>query len=186
MVDNITHKKVAILATNYFEESELLSPLNFLKSHNIGVDVISPENGEIKGLKHVEHGESVKVDKNLSNVKSEDYDGLVVPGGAVNADKLRMDEGARNLIRTMLESSKPVAVICHGPWLLISAGIVKGKKLTSYFTIQDDIRNAGGIWVDTPVVVDGNLITSRMPDDLSKFNEAFMNALNFKITAKAF
>lgn len=177
---DLTNKRVAIVATDYFEESELTSPLTALRECGANAEVIAPHGGEIKGLKHVEPGESVKVDKTLGEASPDDYDGLVIPGGAVNADQLRMDETARECLRTMLKAGKPVAIICHGPWLLASAGLAKGKRLTSYHTIQDDMRNAGANWVDEECVIDGNLITSRSPDDLPAFNQALIKALGAK------
>lgn len=170
-------KKVAIIATDYFEEAELASPLEALQQASAHVDIIAPHDGEIKGVKHVDPGKSVPVGKTLDEASPEDYDAVVIPGGAVNADHLRMDEHARDFVRKMIGEGKPTAVICHGPWLLVSSGLVRGKKLTSFFTIQDDIRNAGGDWVDKPVVVDGCLITSRKPDDLPAFNDALLHAL---------
>src|SRR3954470_10506480 len=166
MADSLSGKKVAIVATDYFEESELFSPLEALKEAGAQVEVISPEEGEIKGLKHTDPGKSVKVDKTLDEAKPEDYDGLVIPGGAVNADQLRMEKSAQEFIKKMMADSKPTAVICHGPWLLASAGLAKGRHLTGFFTIEDDMRNAGADWTDEELVVDGNLITSRQPDDL--------------------
>lgn len=179
MADNkLSGKKVAVLATDYFEEPELTEPVKALKEAGATVEIIAPKSGEIKGLKHVDSGQSVKVDKTLDEANPDDYDGLVLPGGAVNADKLRMEQKARNfVIKMMDEQNKPTAVICHAPWMLVSAGLARGKKLTSYFTIQDDMRNAGADWVDEEVVVDGNLITSRNPDDIPAFNRALISAL---------
>lgn len=174
---DLSGKRVAIIATDYFEESELFSPLETLRGAGASVDVIAPEGGELKSLKHVEPGKSVKVDKTLDEVNPNDYDALVVPGGAVNADHLRMKEKAREFLRAITDDGKPVAIICHGPWLLVSAGLASGKRLTSYFTIADDMRNAGADWVDKECVIDGNLITSRNPDDLPAFNEAIISAL---------
>ena len=142
------------------------------------VEIISPKNGEIKALNHVDPGQSVKVDKTLDEARPDDYDALVLPGGAVNADHLRMDQKARDfVIKMMDEQNKPTAVICHAPWMLASAGLARGRKLTSYFTIQDDMRNAGADWVDEEVVVDGNLITSRKPDDIPAFNKKLIEVL---------
>lgn len=174
----LSGKKVAVMATDYFEEAELTEPVKALKEAGAQVDVIAPKSGEIKGLKHVEPGQTVKVDKTLDEADPDDYDALVVPGGAVNADHLRMEDKARDfLTKIMDEQGKPTAIICHGPWLLASAGLARGKKLTSYFTIQDDMRNAGADWVDEECVKDGNLITSRNPDDLPAFSQALIEAL---------
>jgi protease I len=174
----LSGKKVAVVATNYFEEAELTEPVKALKEAGAQVEIIAPKSGEIKGLKHVDPGQSVKVDKTLDEADPDDYDGLVLPGGAVNADHLRMEKKARDFVTKMMdEQGKPTAVICHAPWMLVSAGLARGKKLTSYFTIQDDMRNAGADWVDEECVVDGNLITSRNPDDIPAFNHALIKAL---------
>jgi protease I len=174
----LSGKKIAIVAADYFEESELLEPLKALKESGAAVDIIAPHDGEIKGVRHVDPGQSVKVDKTLDEADPDDYDAAVFPGGAVNADSLRMEKKARDfIIKIMDEQGKPTAVICHAPWLLVSAGLARGKRLTSFFTIQDDMRNAGADWVDEKVVQDGNLITSRKPDDLEAFNDALIAAL---------
>jgi protease I len=176
---NLDGKKIAVVATDYFEEPELTEPVKALREAGAKVDIIAPKSGEIKGLKHVDPGQSVKVDKTLDEADPAEYDGLVIPGGAVNADHLRMEKRARDfIVKIMGELGKPTAVICHGPWLLASAGLARGKKLTSYFTIQDDMRNAGADWTDEEVVIDGNLITSREPDDLPAFNKALISALS--------
>ncbi|HKX72399.1 MAG TPA: type 1 glutamine amidotransferase domain-containing protein [Candidatus Saccharimonadales bacterium] len=170
-------KKVAIIATDYFEEIELTSPRDALVKAGATVHVIAPHDGEIKALNHVEPGQSVAVDKTLEEANPHDYDGVVIPGGVVNADHLRTDKKAQDFVREALTNHKPTAVICHGPWLLVSSGVLRGKKLTSYHTIRDDIVNAGGEWVDEPMVQSGVLITSRKPDDLPVFNEALLQAL---------
>ncbi|HET7528980.1 MAG TPA: type 1 glutamine amidotransferase domain-containing protein [Candidatus Saccharimonadales bacterium] len=175
---DLSGKKIAVMATDYFEESELIEPVKVLREAGATVEIVSPKSGQIKGLKHADPGESVKVDKTLDEAKPDDYDALVVPGGAVNADHLRMEQKARDFITKMMdEQNKPTAVICHGPWLLVSAGLARGRKMTSYYTIQDDMRNAGAEWVDEECVADGNLITSRNPDDLPAFNKALISAL---------
>src|SRR5579884_3539491 len=138
-MSNLNGKKVAVIATDYFEEKELTEPIKALREAGAKVDIIAPHDGEIKGVNHVEPGKSVKVDKTLDEAEPSEYDGLVVPGGAVNADHLRMEKKARNFITKLsAELGRPTAIICHGPWLLASAGLARGKKLTSYFTIQDD------------------------------------------------
>jgi len=174
---SLAGKKVAIIATDYFEESELTSPRDALKQAGATVDIIAPHDGELKSLKHVEPGQSVPVGKTLDAADPNDYDAVVIPGGAINADHLRLDVKARNFVVKLEGEGKPLAVICHGPWLLVSSGLARGKRLTSYPTIQDDIRNAGGDWTDQEVVVDGNLITSRNPDDLPAFNQALITML---------
>lgn len=174
---DLSDKSVAIIATDYFEQDELFEPLNALKNAGAQVDIIAPHAGEIKSLIHVEPGRAASVDKTLEQAEAADYDALVVPGGAVNADKLRMEERARQFIRELMHADKPVAIICHGPWLLISAGLAEDRTLTSYYTIQDDLRNAGAHWLDQEVVIDDNLITSRQPADLPAFNDALLQQL---------
>jgi protease I len=175
---DLSGKKVAILATDYFEEVELTSPRDALQAAGATVEIIAPHAGEIKGLHHIEPGQAVPVDRTLETARPTDYDALVVPGGAINADHLRTDQKARDFVRVVMEEAKkPTAVICHAPWLLVSAHLVRGRRLTSFHTVQDDIINAGGEWVDQEVVVDGNLITSRSPDDLPAFNKTLLEML---------
>lgn len=174
---SLNGKKIAIIATDYFEEKELTSPRDALIEAGATVDIIAPHDGEIKGVNHMEPGQNVKVDKTLDQADPRDYDAVVVPGGAVNADHLRIEKKAQDFVRHSLTNHKPTAVICHGPWLLASAGVLHGKKLTSYHTIKDDMVNAGAEWVDEPVVQNGALITSRKPDDLLQFNDALLQAL---------
>ena len=173
MANELQGKKIAILAANAFEESELLKPLEALKDAGAEVDVVSLEEGEINALdeEKLKAGASVKVDKTVEEVKADDYDGLVLPGGVMNPDKLRLDENALHFVRAFFEQGKPVGAICHGPWTLVEAGVVRGRTLTSYPSIQTDIRNAGGNWVDEEVHVDQGLVTSRKPDDLPAFNK---------------
>jgi protease I len=179
MAIDLKGKKVAIVATDYFEESELFGPLEALRGAGATIEVIAPHSGEIKGVKHVDPGKPAKVDKTLDEANPDDYDGAVFPGGAINADSLRMEKSARDFIVIIMdEQGKPTAVICHAPWLLASARLARGKRLTSFFTIQDDMRNAGAEWTDEEVVRDGNLITSRNPDDLPAFNNALLEALS--------
>jgi protease I len=175
---DLSGKRVAIVATDYFEESELTEPLKALKEAGATVEVIAPKSGEIKGLKHVDPGQSVKVDKTLDEADPNDYDAAVFPGGAINADALRVEQKAKDFIISILdEQGKPTAVICHAPWLLVSAHLARGRRLTSFYTIQDDLINAGADWVDEELVQDGNLITSRKPDDLPAFCNAIIKAL---------
>jgi len=175
---DLSDKTVAIMATDYFEEAELTAPRDALQKAGATVHIIAPHSGQIKALHHVDPGQSVAVDKTLDEADPIDYDALVLPGGAINADQLRMDQQARDFVRKIMdEQEKPTAVICHGPWLLVSSHLVRGRQLTSFPTIQDDIINAGGSWTDQTVVVDGNLITSRKPDDLPAFNQALIEML---------
>lgn len=165
----LTNKKVAILATDGFEKSELFEPLNALKNEGADVHVVSIKEGEIKSWDNNNWGESIKVDKLVENANESDYNSLVLPGGVLNPDLLRVNDKALEFIRAFFRNSKPVAAICHAPWLLISADVIKNRKVTSYHSIKDDVVNAGGHWVDEEVVVDQGLVTSRKPEDLPAF-----------------
>ena len=178
MADNLKGKKVAILATDGFEQVELTEPKKALDQAGATTHVISPKGGEIKGWKFTDWGESVKVDKTLDEAKPGDYDLLLLPGGVLNPDKLRMEPKAVQFVAEFCRSGKPVAAICHGPWTLVEAGAVKGRKLTSWPSLKTDIKNAGGNWVDEQVVEDGNFITSRKPDDIPVFNKAILGRLS--------
>ena len=167
---NLSGKKILILATNGFEQSELEVPRDTLKEAGATVHVASPESGEIKGWDKTDWGRSVKVDRKLKDVAADDYDAIVLPGGQINPDILRADAAAVALIREFFNQKKVVAAICHAPWLLIEASVIKGRKVTSYNSIKTDVINAGGIWEDSPVVVDQGLITSRNPGDLKAFS----------------
>jgi len=174
---DLSGKKVAILVDDYFEESEFTGPLNDLRQAGATVDVIAPKAGKIHGMNHVEMADNFQADKSLDDIRIDEYDALVLPGGAVNADSLRMNDKAKLWIKKFMEIGKPVAAICHAPWALASAGVASGRKLTSFSTIQDDMRNAGADWVDEEVVIDGNLITSRKPEDVPAFDEALIAML---------
>lgn len=165
----LKNKKVAILATDGFEKSELFQPLEALKKEGATVHIISNKEGEIKSWDETDWGKTITVDKKISEANEDDYNALVLPGGVINPDQLRTDEGALDFIRAFFSSGKPVAAICHAPWLLISADVIKGRKVTSYKSIKDDVVNAGANWVDQEVVVDEGLVTSRNPDDLPAF-----------------
>jgi protease I len=167
----LDHLRVAVLATDGFEESELTEPVRALRDAGAKVDIISPKGGVIQAFRHFEKTRTVKVDRLLSEVRPESYDALMLPGGALNADALRAVPQALSFIRMISAAGKPIAAICHAPWELISAGIVKDRLLTSYPTIQDDVRNAGGFWVDREVAVDQDLVTSRQPEDIPAFNK---------------
>jgi protease I len=164
-------KKVAILAADMFERVELEKPRQALEDAGATTEVISIHDGEIQGFDHFDPANTVKVDKTVEEVSPDDYDALLVPGGVGNPDQLRGDENAVAFVRGMVEAKKPLAVICHGPWVLVEAGVVRGRRLTSWPTLQTDIRNAGGEWVDEEVVVDDGIVTSRKPDDIPAFNE---------------
>lgn len=162
-------KTVAILATDGFEEVELGDPKKALGKAGAKVYVIAPHSGEIKGWNHTDWGRNAKVDRELNTVSFEDYDALLLPGGVMNPDRLRMDANAVAFVRKFFDAGKPVAAICHGPWILIESEVVRGRTLTSWPSLKTDLQNAGANWVDEQVVVDGNLTTSRKPDDLPVF-----------------
>ncbi|MGE3180076.1 MAG: type 1 glutamine amidotransferase domain-containing protein [Phycisphaerae bacterium] len=162
---------MAILATDGFEQVELTQPRNAIQDAGGKAFVVSLQPGTILGVNHMEKGETVQVDKTLGAAKAEDFDGLIIPGGLYNPDALRANRDAVNFVRDFFKQSKPVAAICHGPWLLVEADVVTGRTLTSYPNIKTDIRNAGGNWIDEEVVCDEGLVTSRSPDDLDAFCE---------------
>lgn len=163
--------RIAVLATDLFEESELIEPRRALLEAGADVAVVAPNPGYIQAVQHDKKTQSVKVDVSLDNANPDDFDALVLPGGAMNADALRMDTQAQSFARAIDAAGKPIAVICHGPWLLVSAGLAGGRHITSYFTIQDDLKNAGASWVDSACVRDRNWVSSRQPDDLPVFNQ---------------
>ncbi len=183
-MNDLHDMRVAIIAVDGFEEVELTEPRKALQQAGAKVDVVSGEPGEIQGFKHHDKAGKVKVDRTLREAKPDEYDGLMLPGGALNADQARSMSEVRHFISEMDRAGKPMAVICHAPWELISAGTVRGRKLTSWPTIQDDIRNAGGEWMDREVVVDQNLVTSRGPKDLPAFNRE-MIALFSRVPAES-
>jgi deglycase len=166
----ISGKKVAILATHGFEQSELEVPRDKLKAAGATVHVVSPEKGEIKGWDMKDWGRPVAVDRQLDDVSADDYDAIVLPGGQINPDLLRINPRALKLIRAFFDQKKIVAAVCHAPWLLIETGIIKGRKATSYASIKTDVINAGGKWEDSKVVADEGVITSRNPGDLDAFS----------------
>jgi len=172
---NLKNVKVAVLATDGFEEQELTSPVQALRSAGAQVDIVSLKAGSIQGVQHHEKGAKVKVDKTLDDVTARDYDALLLPGGALNADALRADVRVKHFIADTDAAGKPIAFICHAPWELISARCVEGRTLTSYHTIQDDIRNAGGNWIDREVVRERNWVSSRQPSDLPAFEREMVD-----------
>ena len=174
MADKLSGMRVAILATDFFEQSELLEPRKALEAEGAKTTVIAPKAGEIRGVKHTDEGEKVKVDLTLDQAKPDDFDAVLLPGGALNADALRVEKKAQELVRKIDAAKKPIAVICHGPWLLVSSGLVRGRSMTSYHTIQDDMKNAGARWEDKEVVRDGNFVSSRKPADIPAFNRAMI------------
>jgi protease I len=174
-------KKILMIATDGFEEAELFEPMKALKEAGAEVTLASLKRDAIQGLVNdSEKGKTITPDLLVGEAQADDYDALVLPGGVGNPDKLRMDEDAVGLARAFMEADKPVASICHGPWLLVEANVLKGRRLTSWPSLKTDIENAGGIRLDQEVVVDGNLITSRKPDDIPAFNKAILEAVGLK------
>lgn len=170
-------KTVAILATNGFEESELKSPKEALENEGWTVHIVSPESGTIKAWSNKNWGKDYKVDKTIDEVSSKDYHALVLPGGVINPDHLRVNKNAVSFVKDFFDEKKPVAAICHGPQVLINAGVVEGRELTSYESVKVDLQNAGANWVDKEVVVDNGLVTSRTPEDLPAFNKKMIEEI---------
>ena len=168
--NNLEGLRVAITATDGVEESELTEPRKALEQAGARTTLIAPKSGKIQAMKHHDKSNQFDVDMTLDGANPDDFDAVLLPGGALNADSLRVQPKAKDFVRRMDGAGKPIAVICHGPWLLVSAGLTKGRTLTSYHTIQDDIRNAGGNWVDQEVVRDRNWVSSRQPSDITAFN----------------
>lgn len=185
MAGNLQGKKVAILATDGFEQSELREPRKALDAAGAHTEVIAPKSGEIRGWNMKEWGDKVRVDKTLDQARAEDYDALVLPGGVMNPDHLRMDPKAVQFVKKFVDSGKLVAAICHGPWTLVEAGTVRGKTFTSWPSLQTDLKNAGAHWVDKEVVQDGQFISSRKPDDIPAFSHTLIGALEKQPSRKA-
>jgi protease I len=173
---------VAILATHGFEESELLEPKRALESAGHAATVVSPESGSIRAWRHGEWGDSVAVDEGVDEAQVEAYDALVLPGGVINPDSLRLSDAAISFIAAFATTGRPIAAICHGPWTLIDADLARGRRVASWPSLRRDLENAGAQWVDEPVVRDGNLITSRKPDDIPDFTQAILDALEGEFT----
>ncbi|MBV8802428.1 MAG: type 1 glutamine amidotransferase [Gammaproteobacteria bacterium] len=173
-------KKVAILVANGFEQSEMTDPKKALDEAGATTYIISPEKNEVKGWKHDKWGDTFPIDISLEEAKPAEYDALLLPGGVMNPDKLRLNDLAIEFIKVFFKSDKPIAAICHGPWTLINAEAVKGYKMTSWPSIKLDLINAGASWVDQECVVDRNRITSRKPDDIPAFNQAIIELLSRK------
>lgn len=174
---NLKDLKVAILAENGFEQAELISPKQKMEEAGVSVDIVSPQAKEIRAWDQKEWGITVSVDKRLEDANPEHYDGLMLPGGVLNPDKLRMNKQAVNFIRHFLEAAKPIGVICHGPQTMIETGLLKGRTMTSYPSVKTDLINAGVNWVDREVVVDNGLVSSRSPKDLDAFNKKLLEEL---------
>jgi protease I len=170
--ENLSGLKVAILVDNGFEQIELQVPRRALDEAGARTEVVSPQKDHVKGWQHTDWGDSVRVDRPLDQARPDEYDALLLPGGVMNPDHLRMNPKAVEFVRSFFNAGKPVAAICHGPWTIIEAGAAKGRRITSWPSLQTDLRNAGADWVDEQVVEDDNLVTSRKPDDLPAFNAA--------------
>lgn len=172
--ENIKGMHVAILATNGFEQAELTEPKRALEEAGAVTTILALHGGDIQGMRHADKSEKIPVNQTLDQADPDRFDAALLPGGALNADALRVVTKAQAFIQGMDQQHKPIAVICHGPWLLVSSGLVRGRTLTSYHTIQDDIRNAGGIWEDREVIRDRNWVSSRKPQDIPAFNRAMI------------
>jgi protease I len=171
MAQSLDGRRVAILVTDGFEQAELAEPRKALDAAGARTQIVSPKSGEVEGWKHYDAGDKFKVDVPLAEANPADYDALLLPGGVANPDQLRMNEQAVAFVRAFVEAGKPVAAICHGPWTLIEAGAVRGRKLTSWPSLKTDLANAGAQWVDEECFVDHGLVTSRKPDDIPAFNQ---------------
>jgi len=170
MAQQLEGKRIAALVDNGFEQVELVDPKKAFEVAGAKVDVISPQAGKVKGWQHTKWGDDVAVDVRLEDARPDQYDALLLPGGVMNPDRLRMNPKAVQFVRAFVDAQKPIAAICHGPWTLIEAGGVKGRKMTSWPSLQTDLKNAGATWVDEEVVVDRGWVTSRKPDDIPAFN----------------
>src|SRR5438552_10145407 len=183
-MSELTDFRVAVLATDGFEETELTEPVKALRDAGARVTILSLEPGQIQAVRHdLDKTVKVKVDGTIRDASAEEFDAVHLPGGTVNADSMRMVPEVQAFLREMQDAGKPLAAICHAPWELVSAGLVCGRKLTSYHTLQDDIRNAGGNWVDREVVEDGNWVTSRQPDDLPAFIRTMLKLFSGSLVA---
>jgi len=167
--ERLQGRKVAVLATDGFEQVELEKPVEALRQAGAEVEIVAPHGGEIQGFQHHDKGRKVAVDRELSQANAADYDAIVLPGGVINPDQLRLEPKAIDFVRSFAQAGKPIAAICHGPWTLINAEAVEGKRMTSWPSLETDLKNAGAEWVDQEVVVDDGLVTSRKPDDLPAF-----------------
>ncbi len=172
-----TRRRVALIVTDGFEQAELAGPRDALQRAGFDAQIVAPKPGQVQGFNHVDKADRFDVDQTLDQASPDTFDAVVLPGGVVNADELRTNEKARAFVQAIDRAGKPVAVICHGAWLLIDAGLVKGKTLTSWPSLATDLRNAGAQWVDRPVQVEGRWISSRKPDDIPQFNEQILKTL---------
>lgn len=171
MADQLRNKRIAALVENGFEQSELLEPKNALEAAGAKVDIVSPQNFRVTSWRHDDWGQGVSVDRQLESADADEYDALLLPGGVMSPDKLRINPLAVRFVKSFVEAGKPIAAICHAPWTLIEAGAVRGRRMTSWPSLANDLRNAGAQWVDAECVVDNGLVTSRKPDDIPAFNK---------------
>lgn len=178
-------RRIAILVTDGFEQVELTSPKEALENAGARCVIISPKGGEVQGFKHHDKADKFDVDLTFDKARAEDFDAVLLPGGVINGDALRVEKKAQEFVQEIDRAGKPVMVICHGGWILISSGLAKGRKVTSWPTLQDDFRNAGADWQDSVCVRDRNWVSSRKPDDLPEFNRAIVEAMNDVQSAKA-
>jgi len=178
MQQNLNGRRVAILVTDGFEQIEMTSPREALENAGAKCVLISNKDGEVQAFKHHDKADTFKVDLTLAKANANDFDAVLLPGGVINGDALRIEKKAQQFVQEIDRAGKPIFVICHGPWLLVSAGLVKGRTITSWPTLQDDIRNAGGNWQDKEVIRDRNLVSSRKPDDLPAFNRESITLLS--------
>jgi len=177
MGNTLESKRIAVLAAEGVEQVELVEPRNALEQAGATTELISLETGQVQAMNHTDKGDTFPVDRTVEEVDVADYDGLLLPGGALNPDNLRMNEGAVRLVREFFDRGKPIAAICHAPWVLVEADIVRNLTVTSWPSLQTDVRNAGGTWVDKDVVVDQGIVTSRKPDDIPAFDDALLHNL---------
>jgi protease I len=171
MSDELRNKRVAALVDNGFEQSELVEPRKALEAAGAKVDIVSPQDAKVKGWQHIKWGDEFPVNRKLQDARADEYDALLLPGGVMNPDKLRANPTAVQFVKNFVQAGKPIAAICHGPWTLIEAGAVQGRRMTSWPSLATDLRNAGADWVDQECVVDNGLVTSRKPDDIPAFNK---------------
>jgi len=184
MTGRLEGQKIAVLATDGVEEVELTNPVEALKREGAEVEVVSNKSGTIQAFRHYDKAGQIPVDTALEAADARDYDGLVLPGGVINPDALRLAPQAIDFVRRFVDENRPIAAICHGPWTLIDAGGVSGKRITSWPSLKTDLANAGATWVDEQVVVDGNLVTSRKPDDLDAFDAQMVELFAQRVTAR--
>jgi protease I len=174
-MQNLNGKRVAIIVTDGFEQIEMTGPREALEKAGAKCVLIAPKDGEVQGVKHHEKADKFKVELTLAKANASDFDAVMLPGGVINADAIRIDKKAQQIVQEIDRAGKPIAVICHGPWLLISAGLMKGRHITSWPTLQDDLRNAGAQWEDKECIRDRNWVSSRKPDDLPVFNREMVS-----------